>query len=146
MVHLSLLEGHVSPSERQSTELAVVTTERWYMAPGVQRIEVRQNGIVGTLFLPPGEHKILSVYSLTGLKQEWTHCSIRTSPTLLFSGPGPFPAMLDMWGMGGGLIEYRSALCASRGYASLSLAYIGHKDLPGPTHRMNVGDSYFKVR
>lgn len=48
--------------------------------------------------------------------------------------------------MGGGLIEYRSALFASRGYASLSLAYIGHKDLPGPQNSMNVGDSYFKVR
>ncbi|XP_073324726.1 peroxisomal succinyl-coenzyme A thioesterase-like [Pagrus major] len=112
VVLMSLLEGHVSPSEGQSTELAVVTTERWYMAPGVQRIEIRQNGVVGTLFLPPG--------------------------------PGPFPAVLDLWGMGGGLIEYRSALFASRGYASLSLAYIGHKDLPGPQNSMNVGDSYFK--
>lgn len=58
VVLVSLLEGHVSPSEGRSTELAAVTTERWYMAPGVQRIEVRQNGVVGTLFLPPGEHKI----------------------------------------------------------------------------------------
>lgn len=55
---ISLLEGHVSPSEGQSTEMAAVTTERWYMAPGVQRIEIRQNGVVGTLFLPPGEPKI----------------------------------------------------------------------------------------
>lgn len=109
---MSLLEGHVSPSERQSTELAAVTTERWYMAPGVQRTEIRQDGVVGTLFLPPG--------------------------------PGPFPAMLDLYGMGGGLIEYRAALLASRGYASLSLAYLGHKDLPGSQSSINVGDSYFK--
>ncbi|XP_058487796.1 bile acid-CoA:amino acid N-acyltransferase-like isoform X1 [Solea solea] len=112
VVHISLCDGHVSPRERQSTELAAVTAERWYMAPGVKRIEIRQNGIVGTLFLPPG--------------------------------PGPFPAMLDLWGMGGGLPEYRSALFASRGYASLSLAYIGHKDLPGPHNSLNVGDIYFK--
>eukprot|EP00064_Thunnus_orientalis_P007513 superscaffoldBa00000840_g7535 len=109
---MSLLEGHVSPSERQSAELAAVTTERWYVAPGVKRIDVRQNGVVGTLFLPPG--------------------------------PGPFPAMLDLWGMGGGLVEYRSALFASRGYASLSLAYFGHKDLPAPQNSINVGDAYFK--
>ncbi|XP_029287376.1 acyl-coenzyme A thioesterase 4-like isoform X2 [Cottoperca gobio] len=108
---LSLLEGHVSHSERQSSELAAVTAERWYMAPGVRRIEIRQDGVVGTLFLPPG--------------------------------PGPFPAMLDMWGMGGGLVEYRSALFASKGYASLALAYFGHRDLPGPQNRINVGDSYF---
>uniref|UniRef100_A0A3B4X2U4 Bile acid-CoA:amino acid N-acyltransferase-like n=1 Tax=Seriola lalandi dorsalis TaxID=1841481 RepID=A0A3B4X2U4_SERLL len=111
VVHMSLLEGHVSPGEGQSTELAAVTTERWYTAPGVKRIKIRQNGIVGTLFLPPG--------------------------------PGPFPAMLDLWGMGGALVEYRSALFASRGYASLSIAYIGHKELPGPQNRINVGASYF---
>uniref|UniRef100_UPI0009B4B190 LOW QUALITY PROTEIN: acyl-coenzyme A thioesterase 1-like n=1 Tax=Monopterus albus TaxID=43700 RepID=UPI0009B4B190 len=112
-VQISLLEGHVSPSEAQGTELATVTTERWYIAPGVRRIDIRQNGVVGTLFLPPG--------------------------------PGPFPAMLDLWGMSGGLTEYRAALIASRGYASLALAFLGHKDLPGPRNTMNVGDSYFKV-
>lgn len=42
-------------------------------------------------------------------------------------------------------MEYRAALFASRGYASLALAYIGHKDLPGDPKRMNVGDLYFKV-
>uniref|UniRef100_A0A3Q4H150 Acyl-CoA thioesterase 19 n=1 Tax=Neolamprologus brichardi TaxID=32507 RepID=A0A3Q4H150_NEOBR len=113
IVNISLLEGHTSPSEGQSTELAAVTVERWYMAPGVRRIEIRQNKIVGTLFLPPGE-------------------------------PGPFSAMLDLWGMGGGLSEYRSALFASRGFASLSVAYMGHKDLPGPPDIMSVGDLYFK--
>lgn len=112
VVHVSLLKGHVSPSERRSAELAAVTAERWYVAPGVKRVDVRQNGVVGTLFLPPG--------------------------------PGPFPAMLDLWGMGGGLVEYRSGLFASRGYASLSLAYFGHKDLPGPQNSINVGDAYFK--
>ncbi|KAM3622344.1 uncharacterized protein V6R79_023449 [Siganus canaliculatus] len=59
-------------------------------------------------------------------------------------GPGPFPAILDLWGFGGGLLEYRSALFASRGYASLSLAYSGHTELPGRQDCVNVGDSYFK--
>uniref|UniRef100_A0A3Q3K1A9 Uncharacterized protein n=1 Tax=Monopterus albus TaxID=43700 RepID=A0A3Q3K1A9_MONAL len=112
-VQISLLEGHISPSEAQGTELATVITERWYIAPGVRRIDIRQNGVVGTLFLPPG--------------------------------PGPFPGMLDLWGMGGGLMEYRAALIASRGYASLALAFLGHKDLPGPRNTLNVGDSYFKA-
>ncbi|KAM9758966.1 acyl-coenzyme A amino acid N-acyltransferase 1-like isoform 2-T2 [Menidia menidia] len=113
MVNISLLGGHISLNEGPLPELAAVTTERWYMAPGVRRTEIRQNGVVGTLFLPPG--------------------------------PGPFPAMLDLWGMGGGLPEYRSSLFASKGYASLVVAYIGHKDLPGPPKRVNVGDSYFKA-
>uniref|UniRef100_A0A8C7XSY5 Acyl-coenzyme A thioesterase 4-like n=1 Tax=Oryzias sinensis TaxID=183150 RepID=A0A8C7XSY5_9TELE len=112
-VHISLLEGHVSPNQEPVKELAAVTAERWYMAPGVKRQEIRQNGLVGTLFIPPG--------------------------------PGPFPAMLDMWGMGGGLPEYRSSLFASRGYASFCLAYVGHKDLPGPPNTINVRDSYFQA-
>lgn len=63
----------------------------------------------------------------------------------VFTGPGPFPAVLDLWGMGGGLIEYRAALFASHGLASLALAYFGHKDIPGPLNSINVGDSYFRV-
>uniref|UniRef100_A0A3B5A8F2 Uncharacterized protein n=1 Tax=Stegastes partitus TaxID=144197 RepID=A0A3B5A8F2_9TELE len=40
-------------------------------------------------------------------------------------GPGPFPGILDLWGGGGGLMEYRSALLASHGYATMSLDYLG---------------------
>ncbi|XP_049588865.1 peroxisomal succinyl-coenzyme A thioesterase-like isoform X1 [Syngnathus scovelli] len=111
IVDISLLEGHVTPRERASAELAVATTERWYMAPGVQRIDIRQNGVVGTLFLPPG--------------------------------PGRFPAMVDLWGMGGGLVEYRSCLFASRGFASFTVAFMEHKDL---TVQLNVNsaDAYMK--
>lgn len=43
-------------------------------------------------------------------------------------------------------MEYRAAVLASRGYASLSLAFIGHKELPAPHNRMMVGDLYFKVK
>ncbi|XP_061544888.1 peroxisomal succinyl-coenzyme A thioesterase-like [Phycodurus eques] len=110
-VDISLMEGHVSPRERESAELAVVTTERWFVTPGVQRIDIRQNGVVGTLFLPPG--------------------------------PGRFPAMVDLWGMGGGLVEYRSAMIASRGFASFSIAYMEHKDL---TVQLDISgaDAYMK--
>ncbi|KAL0962687.1 hypothetical protein UPYG_G00343980 [Umbra pygmaea] len=66
--------------------------ERWYLAPGVQRIDVREDGVKGTLFLPPG--------------------------------PGPFPGVLDLWGGGGGLVEYRSGLLASHGFVSMALEYL----------------------
>ncbi|XP_062842758.1 bile acid-CoA:amino acid N-acyltransferase-like [Trichomycterus rosablanca] len=119
-VNVSMLEGHVSPanpSENQQTtgerELAAVSLQRWYMAPGVRRIVIRQNQVVGTLFLPPG--------------------------------PGPFPALLDLWGLGRGLVEYRAALLASRSFACMTLAYFDHEDLPGPPKRINVGDSYMKA-
>lgn len=34
-----------------------------------------------------------------------------------------------MWGSGGGLIEYRAALLASHGYASLALGYFDSGEL-----------------
>lgn len=71
---------------------------------------------------------------------------LECSPRVPFSGPGPFPAVLDLWGMGGGLSEYRAALLASQGMASFALAYFGHPDIPGPLNVVNVGDDYFQVK
>ncbi|XP_068236034.1 acyl-coenzyme A thioesterase 1-like [Palaemon carinicauda] len=48
-------------------------------------------------------------------------------------GEGPYPGVLDMFGSAGGLMEFRSALLASRGIASLALAYFGMDDLPKGT-------------
>ncbi|XP_076064280.1 acyl-coenzyme A thioesterase 1-like [Oratosquilla oratoria] len=45
-------------------------------------------------------------------------------------GPGPFPGVIDTFGGIGGLVETRSALLASRGFASLALAYFNYDDLP----------------
>ncbi|XP_076015967.1 peroxisomal succinyl-coenzyme A thioesterase-like isoform X2 [Genypterus blacodes] len=90
---VSLYRGHAVEGFVEQTPLASVLTERWHMAPGVQRIEIREDTLRGTLFIPPGV--------------------------------GPFPGMLDMWGGGGGLLEYRAALLASHGFVSLALDYVG---------------------
>ncbi|KAG7262435.1 hypothetical protein CRUP_037834 [Coryphaenoides rupestris] len=74
--------------------LASVVVERWYMAPGVKRVEVAERGVTGTFFIP--------------------------------AGPGPYPGVLDMWGGGGGLVEYRAALLASHGFAAMALKYMDH--------------------
>ncbi|XP_062317866.1 bile acid-CoA:amino acid N-acyltransferase-like isoform X2 [Osmerus eperlanus] len=58
-------------------------------------------------------------------------------------GPGPFPALLDLWGGGGGLVEYRSALLASRGFVSLALEYITIKT--ADSFSRNVGNAYFEA-
>lgn len=60
----------------------------------------KDDGFVGTLFLPPGE--------------------------------GPFPAVINMYGgiYRGTVVEDRSAMLASRGIASLALAYFGVPGLP----------------
>eukprot|EP00079_Xenopus_tropicalis_P032567 XP_017946338.1 PREDICTED: bile acid-CoA:amino acid N-acyltransferase-like [Xenopus tropicalis] len=98
LVHLELYPSVLLvPSE---DHLPAVTTvvERWYVAPGVQRLQVRDGRVRGALFLPPGA--------------------------------GPFPGVIDMFGMIGGLVEFRSSLLASRGFASLALAYFAYEDLP----------------
>uniref|UniRef100_A0A3P8TYZ1 Acyl-CoA thioesterase 19 n=1 Tax=Amphiprion percula TaxID=161767 RepID=A0A3P8TYZ1_AMPPE len=66
-----------------------------YMAPGVHRIPITEEGLTATLFLP--------------------------------AGPGPFPGLLDLWGGAGQLVEYRAALLASHGIASLALDYLTSK-------------------
>lgn len=63
-------------------------------ADGVTRREVREQGLVGTLFMPP-----------------------------VSAGSGPHPAVMILNGSGGGINEPRAALYASRGYAAFALAY-----------------------
>jgi len=69
-----------------------------FAAPGVTRRELREDGLVGTLFLPPGE--------------------------------GPHPAVVVLYGSGGGINEPRAALLASHGFAALALGYFGAPGLP----------------
>ncbi|XP_005997371.1 acyl-coenzyme A thioesterase 1 [Latimeria chalumnae] len=45
-------------------------------------------------------------------------------------GAGPFPAVVDLYGTAGGLLEYRASLLSSRGFVTLALAYFGFEDLP----------------
>ncbi|RXG58628.1 Acyl-coenzyme A amino acid N-acyltransferase 1 [Armadillidium vulgare] len=58
------------------------------------------------------------------------------------AGEGPFPGVVDMFGTAGGLLEYRSAQLASRGVASLALAYFGYDDLPKNLEELDL--EYFK--
>ncbi|RXG68170.1 putative acyl-coenzyme A thioesterase 6 [Armadillidium vulgare] len=57
-------------------------------------------------------------------------------------GEGPFPGVVDLFGTAGGLHEYRSAQFASRGIASLALAYFGFEDLPKEPGEIDL--SYFE--
>ncbi|XP_071314712.1 peroxisomal succinyl-coenzyme A thioesterase-like isoform X2 [Trachinotus anak] len=50
-----------------------------------------------------------------------------TATLFLPPGPGPFPGLLDLWGGEGQLLEYRAALLASHGIASLVLDYLTPK-------------------
>ncbi|XP_072020507.1 acyl-coenzyme A thioesterase 1-like [Amphiura filiformis] len=58
-------------------------------------------------------------------------------------GPGPFPAIIDMFGNTGGIIEFRSALFASRGLVSYCLPYFAYEDLPKTMDNLEL--EYFEV-
>ncbi|XP_025765052.1 acyl-coenzyme A thioesterase 4 isoform X2 [Oreochromis niloticus] len=50
-----------------------------------------------------------------------------TAALFLPLGPGPFPGLLDRYGLGGQLVEYRAALLASHGFASMAIDYVNSK-------------------
>ncbi|KAI4788815.1 hypothetical protein KUCAC02_035617 [Chaenocephalus aceratus] len=108
VVTISVYQGHQTEGFLDQVLLVSVVVERWYMAPGVRRVPITEDGLTATLFLP--------------------------------SGPGPFPGLLDLWGWGGKLVEYRAALLASHGIASLALDYFTPKE----TGRM-VDNDYFET-
>ncbi|XP_053364385.1 acyl-coenzyme A thioesterase 1-like, partial [Clarias gariepinus] len=108
---ISVYDGHITQDFNQLTPLVTTIIERWYMAPGVQRVDVREKGVRGTLFIPPG--------------------------------PGPFPAVLDLWGGGGGLVEYRAALLASHGFVGFALEYIENLEFSKETEGTSI--LYFEV-
>ncbi|XP_044048876.1 peroxisomal succinyl-coenzyme A thioesterase-like isoform X2 [Siniperca chuatsi] len=66
-----------------------------------------------------------------------------TATLFLPSGPGPFPGLLDLWGGRGMLMEYRAALLAFHGFASLALDYLNPK-ITQETGKM-VGKDYFET-
>ncbi|XP_061629971.1 peroxisomal succinyl-coenzyme A thioesterase-like isoform X1 [Phyllopteryx taeniolatus] len=75
------------------------------------------------------------------LRTPITDCGL-SATLFLPSGPGPFPAILDLWGGGGQLVEYRAALFASHGFAALALDYMTPK-ITVETGKM-VDNTYFE--
>ncbi len=98
------------PAELLSTEITVQRDEapalygrlvQRLTGPDVARHELREEGLVGTLFLPP--HR---------------------------ADGRAHPAILVLNGSGGGINEPRAALYASHGYAALALGYFKAPGLP----------------
>ncbi|XP_057638889.1 acyl-coenzyme A thioesterase 5-like [Chionomys nivalis] len=57
-------------------------------------------------------------------------------------GNGTFPGIIDLFGIGGGLLEYRASLLAGKGFAVLALAYYNYDDLPKGMHTFHL--EYFE--
>ncbi|XP_056455376.1 acyl-CoA thioesterase 19 [Gadus chalcogrammus] len=66
LVTISLHQGFLSDSFTERLPLASRVVERWYMAPGVHRVELTEGGVTGTLFLPPGPGQFPAVLDLPG--------------------------------------------------------------------------------
>lgn len=59
-VHISVYKDHLAHGFQEKPPIASVVAQRWYLAPGVQRVDVMEKGLKGTLFIPPGTTLICS--------------------------------------------------------------------------------------
>ncbi|XP_067349424.1 acyl-coenzyme A thioesterase 2, mitochondrial-like isoform X3 [Channa argus] len=116
-VTISVYQGHQTEGFVGQIPLASVVVERWYMAPGVRRISISEGGL-----------------------------SVRAT-LFLPPGPGRFPGILDLWGGGVNLMEYRAALLASHGFASMALDYLtcNHLQKTGNMAGMEYFEAAYKV-
>ena len=62
----------------------------------------------------------------------------------LFAGEGPFPGVIDMFGLAGGLMEIRAAMLAAHGFAALAVPFFRYDDLPKKFEDQTF--DYFEVR
>ncbi|KAM9713727.1 peroxisomal succinyl-coenzyme A thioesterase-like [Dama dama] len=65
-----------------------------------------------------------------GVRREPVRAGRVRASLFLPPGSGPFPGIIDIFGIGGGLLEYRASLLAGHGFATLALAYYDFDDLP----------------
>lgn len=69
-------------------------------------------------------------YMGPGVKREVVRHGRTRGVLYIPAGGGPFPGVIDLFGTAGGILEFRAALLASRGFACLSLPYFRYEDLP----------------
>uniref|UniRef100_A0A8C6EC29 Acyl-coenzyme A thioesterase 4 n=1 Tax=Moschus moschiferus TaxID=68415 RepID=A0A8C6EC29_MOSMO len=84
--------------------------------PGTQRLLAR--AVHERDFLAPG------------VRREPVRAGRVRATLFLPPGSGPFPGIIDIYDIGGGLLEYRASLLAGHGFATLALAFCNFEDLP----------------
>nr|XP_031309876.1 putative acyl-coenzyme A thioesterase 6 [Camelus dromedarius] len=65
-----------------------------------------------------------------GVRREPVRAGRVRATLFLPPGAGPFPGIIDLFGSGGGLCEYRASLLAGHGFVVLALAFFRFEDLP----------------
>ena len=73
------------------------------------------------------------------IEEDNLRCILFTPP-----GNGPFPLIIDLFGAESGSKEFRSAMLASYGYASLVAPYYNYKDLPPLKDKLDL-DYFLKA-
>ena len=100
VVNISVYKGHMNQGFSEEAALATVVTERWYLAPGVQRVDIREQGVKGTLFIPPGTISLTVTLSHSGLSLHGFVCAYFLHLFLcVFQARGSF---LQSWTCGEG--------------------------------------------
>ncbi|KAM3918274.1 acyl-coenzyme A thioesterase 1-like [Leptodactylus fuscus] len=83
---------------------------------------------------PPGALLAAAVQERSFLGEGVTRVPVREGRVrgslFLPPGIGPFPAIIDLYGTGGGLMEHRASLLANHGFLTMALAYFDYEDLP----------------
>ncbi|XP_077178831.1 acyl-coenzyme A thioesterase 1-like [Paroedura picta] len=69
-------------------------------------------------------------FTLPGVRKIRLKEGVVRGSLFLPPGNGIFPGVIDMFGDEGGLVEFRSSLLATHGFAALSLPYFNFDDLP----------------
>ncbi|XP_069482140.1 acyl-coenzyme A amino acid N-acyltransferase 1-like [Ambystoma mexicanum] len=71
-VKLDVFESEEMVSDPDKDPVVSQTVERWYAAPGVQRMQIREGRVRGVLFLPPGDGQFPGVINMNGLVEGLT--------------------------------------------------------------------------
>ncbi|XP_039261314.2 acyl-coenzyme A amino acid N-acyltransferase 2-like [Styela clava] len=80
--------------------------------------------------VPLSSTTVYRSYIAPGVKRQPVRNGRLRGTIFIPPGKGPFPAVIDLFGTAGGLMEFRASLLASHGYLSFALAYFAHDDLP----------------
>eukprot|EP00127_Corallochytrium_limacisporum_P007486 Clim_evm8s253 gene=Clim_evmTU8s253 len=108
----------------QYAPIAHTVAYRYYVAPGTRRVEVSDGTLRGCLYVPPCAKPALQYGAPCDLGE------LQSSRSSLCSHGQRYPAMLDMQGSTGGLIEHRAAMLSRYGFMVFALGYFGYKDRP----------------
>uniref|UniRef100_A0AAZ3RWW2 Uncharacterized protein n=1 Tax=Oncorhynchus tshawytscha TaxID=74940 RepID=A0AAZ3RWW2_ONCTS len=113
----------------------------WAMAPETPHSKMLKNNVLGSIMVnidvlhgDTGELLATATNERRGKEDtvglERSKNSGRPILIMIKLCQGPFPGVLDVYILGGGLSEVRASLLANKGFVVLTLAYYGYQDMP----------------